>query len=166
MQHPKAVGDHSTLAIMLALDEAGYHVAIPFGENTRYDLVIDDGVQLGRVQCKTGRLREGAVRFKACSLYAHHLNPKITSRDYLGEIDYFAVYCKETGGVYLIPIEEMPSRWEAALRVCPARNGQVRGIRQAADYEIGRIVSNQPRSTQAVAGFALGRPSMSTDHTA
>ena len=151
---------------MLALDEAGYRVALPFGENSRYDLIIDDGVRLARVQCETGRLREGAVRFKACSLYAHHPNPKITSRDYLGEIDFFAVYCRETGCVYLIPIEEVPLRWEAALRVSPSRNGQVRGIRKAADYEIGRIVSDQPRSTQAVAGLVLGRPSMSTDHTA
>ena len=38
---------------MLALHEAGCAVFLPFGENTRYDLVIDDGVSLQRVQCKT-----------------------------------------------------------------------------------------------------------------
>jgi hypothetical protein len=63
MQHPKAIGDRSVLAIMLALNEAGYGILVPFGENTRYDLVIDDGARLLRVQCKTGRLREGAVTF-------------------------------------------------------------------------------------------------------
>jgi PD-(D/E)XK endonuclease len=46
MEHPKAKGDRSTLAIMLALSEAGYKVLVPFGENTRYDLVIDDGASL------------------------------------------------------------------------------------------------------------------------
>src|SRR5580765_1836378 len=61
MEHPKDVGDKSTLAIMLALRETGYGVLVPFGENTRYDLVIDDGCALRRVQCKTGRLRRGAV---------------------------------------------------------------------------------------------------------
>ena len=58
MEHPKAIGDRSTLAIMIALQSAGYTVLLPFGENTRYDLVIDDGARLARVQCKTGRLRK------------------------------------------------------------------------------------------------------------
>jgi len=52
---------------MLALREAGFAVLVPFGENTRYDLVIDDGERLARVQCKTGRLRSGAIVFKVCS---------------------------------------------------------------------------------------------------
>ena len=74
MEHPKAVGDRSTLAVMLALQRAGYVVLLPFGENTRYDLVIENGTSFARVQCKTGRLRSGAVRFAACSSYAHHSN--------------------------------------------------------------------------------------------
>jgi PD-(D/E)XK endonuclease len=67
MEHPKAKGDRSTLAIMLALHEAGYDLLVPLGENTRYDLAIDDGSCVARVQCKTGRLRHGAVTFNACS---------------------------------------------------------------------------------------------------
>jgi hypothetical protein len=31
-EHPKDVGDRSTLAIMLALRDAGYGVLLPFGE--------------------------------------------------------------------------------------------------------------------------------------
>src|SRR5918996_5237731 len=72
MEHPKDVGDRSALAVMLALRGAGYQIAVPFGENTRYDLVADDGVGLHRVQCKTGRLRNGSVRFMTASSYAHH----------------------------------------------------------------------------------------------
>ena len=30
----------------------------------------------------------------------------MVQRNYIGEIDYFAVYCLETAGVYLIPIAE------------------------------------------------------------
>jgi hypothetical protein len=96
VEHPKAIGDRSTLAIMLALGEAGYDLLVPFGENTRYDLVIDDGDRLARVQCKTGRLRNGAITFNTCSSYAHHSNPRVIKRDYQGEIDYFAVFCPET----------------------------------------------------------------------
>jgi hypothetical protein len=144
MEHPKAVGDRSTLAIMLALREVGFDLYVPFGENTRADLVIDDGVRLARVQCKTGRLRHGAVRFKTCSDYAHHPNPRNSSRDYQGQIDYFAVYCRQTGGVYLIPIEDVLLKRQATLRVDPPKNGQKRRVRLAAEYEVARLATNIP----------------------
>jgi len=67
--HPKDIGDRTALAVMLALREAGYAISVPFGENTRYDLVIDDGESLLRVQCKTGRLRKGSIVFATCSTY-------------------------------------------------------------------------------------------------
>jgi hypothetical protein len=63
VEHPKSKGDRTTLAVMIALREEGYAISIPFGENIRYDLLIDDGNTIGRVQCKTGRLRAGAVLF-------------------------------------------------------------------------------------------------------
>ena len=139
MEHPKAVGDRSTLVIMAALQEVGYGIYVPFGENTRIDLILEDGNRLIRIQCKTGRLRSGAVRFSMCSNYAHHRNPAQAQRDYLGEVDAFAVYCPQTSGVYLIPIGSIPLRRLGTLRIEPARNNQRRKIRYAADYEVGRV---------------------------
>jgi PD-(D/E)XK endonuclease len=141
MEHPKAIGDRSTLAIMLALCEAGYDLLVPFGENTRYDLVIDDGMQLARVQCKTGRLRSGAVVFNTCSSYAHHSNPRVVKRVYQGEVDYFAVFCPETRCSYLIPIAELPLKRQGRLRVDPPRNNQLVGIRFAVDFEIRAVTA-------------------------
>jgi hypothetical protein len=58
VEHPKLVGDRTTLAVIAGLRSAGYDVLLPFGENTRYDLVIDDDGRLSRVQCRIkGRLR-------------------------------------------------------------------------------------------------------------
>jgi hypothetical protein len=124
---------------MLGLQHAGYTVLLPFGENVRYDLVIDDGRELARVQCKTGRLRNGSVSFATCSTYGHHPNPAQVRRHYAGQIEYFGVHCLDTGGVYLIPIEAVPVRREAALRVEPCRNSQRKRIRHAADYEICKV---------------------------
>ena len=107
---------------MAVLREAGFALYVPFGENTRVDLIIEDDESLARVQCKTGRLRGGAIRFNACSSYAHHPNPKVVRRDYLGQIDFWAIYCPETRGVYLVPIEEALLRKQGALRVDPPRN--------------------------------------------
>jgi PD-(D/E)XK endonuclease len=134
--HPKDVGDRTTLAVMLALRERGYAILVPFGENTRYDLVIDrGGDKLERVQCKTGRLYGGAIVFKTCSSYAHHPNPKPGRRHYLGQVDFFGVHCPQTGGVYLVPIEDAQLESQCSLRVAPAREQSVapspfgRGVR-------------------------------------
>ena len=139
MKHPKDIGDRSTLAVMLALRETGYAVSVPFGENTRYDLIADDGERLLRVQCKTGRLSNGGVVFRPSSSYAHHASPRVTRRRYEGQIDYFAVYCLDNGGVYLVPIEDVGTTWMAILRVEPARNGQRKRIRPASDYQVATI---------------------------
>ncbi len=139
MEHPKDIGDRTTLAVMLVLREHGLGVLVPFGENTRYDLVIDDGVRLWKVQCKTGRLRGGAVVWNVCSHYGHHAKPRVVRRDYTGEIDYFGVYCPETSGVYLVPMADVPIRVRGALRVDAPKNNQRKGIRYADRYEIGRV---------------------------
>ena len=124
---------------MIALRDAGYAVSVPFGENTRYDLVIDDGAHLLRVQCKTGRMRSGAVRFATCSCYGHHARPRQSRRDYQGHVDIFGVYCPETSGVYLVPIEAAPVRVQAALRVEAPRNNQSQRVRFASDFELAKV---------------------------
>jgi PD-(D/E)XK endonuclease len=139
VEHPKDIGDRSTLTIILAYRLQGWSVLVPFGENTRYDLVVDRGGQLKRVQCKTGRLRDGAVIFRCCSSYAHHPNPKVIRRDYLGQVDEFAVFCPETQAVYSIPIEDIPVRSQARLRVDLPRNNQFDGVRFARAYEIAKF---------------------------
>ena len=139
MEHPKDVGDKSTIAIMLALRAEGYALLVPFGENTRYDLAIDNGACLRRVQCKTGRLRNGAVLFATCSCYAHHGSTAEPRRDYRGQIDDFAVFCPDMGTVYLIPIDDLDVRTLGSLRVDPPANNQFKKIRLASTYEIARI---------------------------
>jgi len=139
VEHPKSIGDRSTLAIMLALQARGLPFLVPFGENTRYDLAVELGGRLVRVQCKTGRPRGGLVEFKVCSSYAHLPSPRARGRHYEGEVDYFAIYCPQASGVYLIPIGDVPNRWTGSLRLEPTRNQQRLGVRYASDYEIGKV---------------------------
>jgi PD-(D/E)XK endonuclease len=137
--HPKDIGDRSTLAIIFAYRLQGWDILLPFGENTRYDFVVDRRGRLDKVQCKTGRLREGAVVFRTCSTYGHHPNPTRVRRDYHDEINEFAVFCPETCAVYSIPIEDVPAKVQARLRVDPPRNNQLNGVRFARAYEIAKI---------------------------
>jgi hypothetical protein len=60
----KSTGDRSEIEVTCALVRAGYDVFTPLvGENCRYDLIVDDGDRLLKVQIKTGRLRKGAIAF-------------------------------------------------------------------------------------------------------
>jgi hypothetical protein len=117
--------------VAFALRRAGWRVYVPFfGPHDRVDLVIArDGPAL-RVQCKSGRLRSGAVYFSTCS------NTGNVPRTYDDEIDAFGVHCSEVGRSYLVPAADLPTR-ACYLRIEPPANGQGRRIRLAADYEIG-----------------------------
>jgi PD-(D/E)XK endonuclease len=66
--HPVDVGLRSEAAILSELVRRGCAVLLPFGVNQRYDLVLDIDGELVKVQCKTGRLRHGAINFSTRSV--------------------------------------------------------------------------------------------------
>ena len=109
---PKAIGEISEAHILLCAVERGFAPSIPFGNNQRYDLVLDDGAKLFRVQSKTGWVRGGCVVFSAASKngFTHE------RKDYRGEIDFFLVYCPEFKKVYKVPVDVAPKN-EMRLRV-------------------------------------------------
>ncbi len=136
----KSVGERSQAIILARLSEVGYNVLIPFGENHRYDLVIEDADrQFWRIQCKTGCISNGCIDFNTSSNYYHHLRKggrtDYRRRDYRGQIDYFAVYSPDTKKVYLVPIDHVPST-EGRLRLEPTKNHQEKNVRWAKDYEL------------------------------
>ena len=132
-QDNKSVGERSEMAIAAHFVELGYYVASPIGENHRYDLIIEDADEnLHRVQCKTGRILNGSVRFNAVSSYAHHR--KGGKRNYRGQIDYFAVYVPKIRKFYLIPVD-IVGIIEGVLRLEPTKNNQEKYVRWAKDYE-------------------------------
>lgn len=131
--YPVEVGQRSEAVIQAELVKRGYRVLIPFGINHRYDLVLDCGDRFIRAQCKTGRLRNGAIEFSGQSVRANMR--RVYFRGYEGEIDVFLVYCPDTAKVYAVPIEDAtPTR--TALRVDPPANNQQLGVRWAHDYEV------------------------------
>jgi PD-(D/E)XK endonuclease len=142
-QNPKAVGERSQAVIIFKLLEAGYNVLTPYGDNMRYDLVIEDADgNFYRIQCKTGWVEnDGAyIAFKTASSYYHTRAGKTSHgrRDYRGQIDYFAVYCPDTGKVYLVPIAHVGTA-NASLRLLPTANKQKKHVRWARDYLVARL---------------------------
>ncbi len=110
-QNSKAIGERSEAIILAKLLEAGYGVLTPFGDNRRYDLVIEDADgRFWRVQCKTGKSDGEKITFATASSYNHTLQNK-GWKTYRGQVEYFAVYCPQTNGSYLIPVDHIRSDW-------------------------------------------------------
>jgi hypothetical protein len=134
--HPVDVGQRSETAILAAFIERGFLVWLPWGVNSRADMLLAVPGKLLRIQCKSGRLRKGAVMFSAKSVRAN-MNG-VFSRNYIGEIDYFAVYCPDNRRVFIPPCDET-TRSDVSLRLEPTANCQNRRIRWAADYALERF---------------------------
>ncbi len=66
----KEMGERSEAVVIGRLVYAGYTVLKPYGENQRYDLVIEDADRrFWRVQCKTAWLSKDqkTIHFNTCS---------------------------------------------------------------------------------------------------
>jgi hypothetical protein len=133
-------GNLTESKILAAFIEAGYLVSLPFGDGHKYDLIIDDGQHIKRVQCKTGRVRQGRLIFNACSFSGN----AGTRRDYKDVADLFAVLNPETSKVYIIPVKEV-GHTAACLRLKPTLNGQRKGIRWAKSH----LLCSQNNSVRA-----------------
>ena len=125
----KTVGDVSEAAVAWALVKNGKHVLIPWGDNRRYDLAIDEDGKLVRIQVKTGRIRNGVIIFNAYSFnaYAGGVN-------YVGGADQFGVYCPDNNKVYLVPVAECPTT-KVCLRLDKAKINRS-DYRMAEQYEL------------------------------
>lgn len=135
MRDTSHVGEVSRWQIIAALTRRGKQLLLPVGDHLRYDLAIDDEGTFLRVQCKTGRLVNGAVRFLTCSIDSRNKNGRTICRSYRGEVELFGVFCPDNGKCYLVPVEKIGPN-DCRLRIDPPRNGQKTHIRWAEDYEL------------------------------
>lgn len=131
VRNTKDKGDETEAKTIHELISAGYSVSVPFGDNDKYDLVVDDGDTLYRVQCKTGWTnKEKTMRFNTHSQTtkegAYHEDT------YHGEVDAFLVRYPANEKMYWIDIDEateqkMELRFDADI--------DHPSINWAADYE-------------------------------
>src|SRR5579864_891202 len=58
----KQLGERSQAHIIARLLEVGYTVLTPYGDSSRYDLVVEDAEgQFWRIQCKTARIEDNGT---------------------------------------------------------------------------------------------------------
>lgn len=130
--HSAARGNAAEAAILAAFIKRDYFVLIPFGDGQPYDLAVDLGTRILRVQCKRAWSDRGCVVFNT-----HSTDHGTGRKSYIGRADLLGVYFPPLDSVYLVPIDAIRSV-AGRLRLEPTRNNQRRGIRMAAGYEIDR----------------------------
>ncbi len=83
-------GNYSESIVLSAYLREGFLVSIPFGGGAPYDLIVDAGSQLLKVQVKTGRLRNGCINYWTRNMSGRGQHKR---RNYLDdEVDWFAIY--------------------------------------------------------------------------
>jgi len=129
----KEIGDITQAVVVAELLKLGKTVLTPFGDKNRYDLVVDNNGVFVRIQCKTGRLGkdQSFVSFDSCSSTVHRANGK--KQNYRGQIELFAVYCRELNQVYFVDVNEATT-YETRLRLIAPKSKQQKHIRWAKDY--------------------------------
>ena len=132
----KEKGDLAELKVACDLRRRGYKIAIPFGEESAYDLVVDRDGHLERVQVKYADRGERAVIEVPCFSMTI-VNGKVRSRTPYTErsIDWLAVYDAKTDRCFYIPARELgEGRSAFTLRFEATENCQRAGIRFADTY--------------------------------
>ena len=134
----KQKGNITEIQCLLAFISQGYKVSIPYGEDCRYDLVLDIKNKLYRIQCKTSHALENpedGFKFKTRSIVitTHGVKSSTYSNE---EIDFFATMYEDK--CYLVPVEECGN--EKTLRFRYPANGQKKGISLAVNYELREII--------------------------
>lgn len=125
-------------AVSLDLLRAGHTVLRPIIEGSRYDLAVDTGATVLRVQCKWASRRGDVVRIHARTSY-HGPGGYVLATYTRDEIDLIAAYCPEVDRCFYIPIAEVEGQKVIHLRLAPAKNNQRVGCKMASEYTLGAV---------------------------
>jgi hypothetical protein len=111
----KDTGTIGELAFSAEAMRRGYRIAQPFGDNCEYDLLLDAGQRLYRIQVKSSNCKIGAV-------YSFYLRRGKRKTQYT-EVDIFACYLAPERLFFLIPADAVNNRSNVKLNPQP-RNTQ------------------------------------------
>lgn len=138
-------GDVTELQCILAFESRGYYTSIPFSGSCRYDVVVDIGGKLLKIQCKTSHLYKNDETSIAFDGTRSTTNTQKTTRyKYTKEeIDYF--YTWYNGYDFLIPVEEVST--QKVLRLKKPLINQIETINVASDYLIDNVLESIIKET-------------------
>jgi hypothetical protein len=126
----KQKGDIAEAYVMFFLKKHGFTVLLPFGEDTRYDIVTEKNGVFKRIQVKYVTSRNGILEVPMRSCNNHQIIHYSSSH-----IDILAAYEPKFNKVYFIPLKNNINRSSYKLRLVPAKNKQKKYIHSASRFE-------------------------------
>jgi len=130
MAETKRKGDLGEAMVMAEVLRRGYKVAIPVGEDWRFDLIVQRGRKLERVQCKYVTSDGARVRIPCRSANGWSTH-KYTPTD----VDWIVAYDQTTKCCYFVPSSLLgEGRSLITLRLVPTKNGQSKRVLWAKDF--------------------------------
>jgi hypothetical protein len=138
----KVLGNTTEMECMLECMKLGIQVSIPFGEDSRYDFVMDYRGKLYRIQSKhcteviddSGQVV--AIKFKTVRQSGSNATMHTRTKYTKDEIDYFST--SYNGKCYLVPVEYCSTI--KLLRIVAPKNCQTKGISFLKDYELSEVL--------------------------
>ena len=132
----KTKGDLAELKVAADLVERGYRIALPFGEDVDFDLILIRDAALERVQVK---YTESNGRYVQVRCRSHSLTKGKVRRTkyYTSEmVEWIAVYDRTEDRCYYVPSVELGTSGlsDMRLRLSAPLNNQKLKIRWASDY--------------------------------
>ena len=131
----KTWGDLAELKVAADLVERGFRIAIPFGEDNDFDLILIREGRLERLQVKYTKSNGRFVLVRTRSHSLTNGKVKRTKHYTAAMIEWIAVYDRTSDRCYYVPASELGSGLSGfRLRLTEPLNCQKIGIRYAADY--------------------------------
>ncbi len=127
----KSQGSMGEAMVIAEAMKRGYKVALPFGEDWRYDLIVLRNGKLERVQCKYTK-SDGKRIIVRCRSLNNWSEIRYKSTD----IEWLAVYDQTTDKCYFVPSSMLGNlgRTQMNLRIEPTSNKQIKLILWAKDF--------------------------------
>ena len=107
MNETKIKGLTTELACQLYFTQLGYNVSVPLGEDCRYDMIVDFGNKLKRIQVKYCHENKNKTGIQFSTVSTRSNSNEVIQRKYTNdEVDYYATFYN--GKCYLIKVIENP----------------------------------------------------------
>ena len=133
-------GEIGEAMVIADLIRQGHDVAIPFGHNLPFDLIVvrkeDGSLEKVQVKYRTSNGRTVRASARSSSAWVQH-------RYTADEVDWLAIYEATTKQCFYLPSSVWDGYEELTLRLKPTLNGQKMGIRWAHEFT---TLDGDPRS--------------------
>lgn len=129
------------LLIATKFTEMGYIISLPLGNAARYDLIIDTGNKIYKVQCKTAKLKEnGSYVVSTCNKVST-TTKRVVKHYTTDQIDFLASIIENN--LIVIPVSEIETSRSKVFRVSVPKTGTKSTCNLIEEYSFQKFLEKE-----------------------